>query len=174
MDKIEREIIKKGLTAPRVKSNRVEEQILHSGWTLEPIKEDRSILVCVLTMKNGFVVASSPILIKKGKPIGDMEDNGIIEHITSSGSVLRWAYQVTIDGCYIGLPSASVSPENDNKELSEKIARKNLERSKACGLIYHGSTLNDNDSLETTYQDAFSMAWGFEGYLLATELKKGK
>lgn len=50
----------------------------------------------------------------------------IVKHIAPSGQVLRWAVLTTRNGYAVtGRPSVSVSPENDNAELGEKLARDN-------------------------------------------------
>lgn len=50
----------------------------------------------------------------------------IVKHIAASGQVLRWAVLTTRSGYAVtGRPSVSVSPENDNAELGEQIARDN-------------------------------------------------
>jgi hypothetical protein len=47
----------------------------------------------------------------------------IVKHISQSGQVLRWAVLTTRNGFAVtGRPSASVSPENDNAEIGEKVA----------------------------------------------------
>jgi hypothetical protein len=47
----------------------------------------------------------------------------IVKHVATSGQVLRWAVLTTRSGYAVtGRPSVSVSPENDNAELGEKIA----------------------------------------------------
>ena len=57
----------------------------------------------------------------------DLDDNiadtEIVKHVTKSGKVLRWAVLTTRNGyAVVGKPSASVSPENDNAEIGEKVA----------------------------------------------------
>jgi hypothetical protein len=50
----------------------------------------------------------------------------VVRHITQGGKVLRWAVLTTKNGYAVtGRPSASVSPENDNAEIGEKIAIEN-------------------------------------------------
>ena len=50
----------------------------------------------------------------------------IVKHISHSGQVLRWAVLTTRNGFAVtGKPSASVSPENDNAELGERVALEN-------------------------------------------------
>lgn len=50
----------------------------------------------------------------------------IVKHVAPSGQVLRWAVLTTRSGYAVtGRPSVSVSPENDNAELGEKIAMDN-------------------------------------------------
>ena len=50
-------------------------------------------------------------------------DTEIIKHVTKSGKVLRWAVLTTRNGyAVVGKPSASVSAENDNAEIGEKVA----------------------------------------------------
>lgn len=47
----------------------------------------------------------------------------IVKHISKSGQVLRWAVLTTLNGFAVtGKPSASVSPENDDAEIGEKVA----------------------------------------------------
>lgn len=60
----------------------------------------------------------------------DIEDNikkyEIVKHISSSGQVLRWAVIIANNGfSVVGKPSVSVSPENDNAEIGERIALEN-------------------------------------------------
>lgn len=57
----------------------------------------------------------------------DLDDNitdtEIVKHVTKSGKVLRWAVLTTRNGyAVVGKPSASVSAENDNAEIGEKVA----------------------------------------------------
>lgn len=57
----------------------------------------------------------------------DLDDNitdtGIVKHVTKSGKVLRWAVLTTRNGyAVVGRPSASVSVDNDNTEIGEKVA----------------------------------------------------
>lgn len=57
----------------------------------------------------------------------DLDDNiadtEIVKHVTKSGKVLRWAVLTTRNGyAVVGRPSASVSVENDNAEIGEKVA----------------------------------------------------
>jgi hypothetical protein len=54
------------------------------------------------------------------KKITDVE---IVKHVTKTGQTLRWAVLTMENGfAVVGKPSCSVSPENDNAELGEKIA----------------------------------------------------
>lgn len=47
----------------------------------------------------------------------------IVKHISHSGQVLRWAVLTTRCGFAVtGRPSASISAENDNAEIGEKVA----------------------------------------------------
>lgn len=47
----------------------------------------------------------------------------IVKHISKSGQVLRWAVITTRNGFAVaGKPSCSVSKENDNAEIGEKVA----------------------------------------------------
>ena len=60
----------------------------------------------------------------------DLDDNiadtEIVKHVTKSGKVLRWAVLTTRNGyAVVGKPSASVSAENDNAEIGEKVANDN-------------------------------------------------
>lgn len=50
----------------------------------------------------------------------------IVKHVSFSGQVLRWAVITAKNGFAVtGKPSASVSSENDNEEIGEKIAIEN-------------------------------------------------
>lgn len=50
----------------------------------------------------------------------------IVKHLSYGNQVLRWAVITTKSGFAVtGDPSASVSPENDDKDLGEKIAYEN-------------------------------------------------
>ena len=50
----------------------------------------------------------------------------IVKHVSYSGQVLRWAVLTAKNGHAVhGEPSCSVSPENDNAEIGEKIATEN-------------------------------------------------
>lgn len=62
--------------------------------------------------------------------LADMEANiadvEIVKHVSKSGQVLRWAVLTTRNGFSVtGKPSCSVSPENDNVEIGEKVAVEN-------------------------------------------------
>lgn len=53
----------------------------------------------------------------------------IVKHVSHSGQVLRWAVLTVKNGHAVhGEPSCSVSPENDNAEIGEKIAVENARR----------------------------------------------
>lgn len=55
-----------------------------------------------------------------GANIADVE---YIKHISKGGQVLRWAVITTASGyAVVGNPSCSVSPENDDAEIGEKVA----------------------------------------------------
>lgn len=59
------------------------------------------------------------------KAIKDVE---IVKHVSTSGQTLRWAVLTMQNGFAVtGKPSCSVSPENDNQELGEKIAIQNAQ-----------------------------------------------
>lgn len=50
-------------------------------------------------------------------------DTEIVKHVSKTGQVLRWAVLTTKNGyAVVGKHSASVSPENDDAEIGEKIA----------------------------------------------------
>ena len=53
-------------------------------------------------------------------------DTAIVKYIAPSGQVLRWAVITARNGFAVtGKPSASVSPENDNAEIGERLAVEN-------------------------------------------------
>lgn len=53
-------------------------------------------------------------------------DVEVVKHVSKSGQVLRWAVLTTANGFAVtGRPSCSVSSENDNAELGERIALTN-------------------------------------------------
>lgn len=57
------------------------------------------------------------------KKISDVE---IVKHVSKSGQVLRWAVLTMENGfAVVGKPSCSVSSENDDTGLGEKIAIEN-------------------------------------------------
>lgn len=50
----------------------------------------------------------------------------IVKHVSASGQVLRWAVLTTRNGFAVtGRPSASVSPENDDQDIGERVAIEN-------------------------------------------------
>lgn len=50
----------------------------------------------------------------------------VVKHVTHSGQVLRWAVLTARNGFAVtGRPSASVSAENDNAEVGERVAIQN-------------------------------------------------
>lgn len=56
-------------------------------------------------------------------------DVEIVKHITKSGKVLRWAVLTTRNGYAVtGRPSASVSPQNDDRAIGESIAIDNAKQ----------------------------------------------
>lgn len=78
-----------------------------------------------------------------GRIDAKVKDVEFVRHVTRSGSILRWAVLEMENGFTIaGKPSASVSAENDNAEIGERIATEN----------------------------AMNEVWAFEGYLLKEEL----
>lgn len=53
----------------------------------------------------------------------------IVKHVSHSGQVLRWAVLTTRNGFAVtGRPSASVSSENDNSEIGERVAIENAKQ----------------------------------------------
>lgn len=49
-----------------------------------------------------------------------------VKHISAGGKVLRWAVITTQNGFAVtGSPSASVSPENDDAEIGQRVALAN-------------------------------------------------
>ena len=53
----------------------------------------------------------------------------IVKHVSHSGQVLRWAVLTAKNGHAVHCePSCSVSPENDNAEIGEKIATENARK----------------------------------------------
>ncbi len=56
----------------------------------------------------------------------EIEHVEIVKHVSHSGQVLRWAVLTARNGyAVVGRPSVSVSPENDNAEIGERIALEN-------------------------------------------------
>jgi len=50
-------------------------------------------------------------------------DTEIVQHVSKSGQVLRWAILTTRNGFAVtGRPSVSVSPENDNADIGNSVA----------------------------------------------------
>lgn len=53
----------------------------------------------------------------------------IVKHVSHSGQVLRWAVLTTKNGFAVtGRPSASVSSENDDADIGEKVAIDNAKQ----------------------------------------------
>lgn len=53
-------------------------------------------------------------------------DTEIVKHVSKSGQVLRWAVLTTRNGfAVVGQPSCSVSTQNDDAEIGEKVAINN-------------------------------------------------
>ena len=60
---------------------------------------------------------------------GNIIHTEIVKHVSHSGQVLRWAVLTAKNGHAVhGEPSCSVSPENDNAEIGEKIATENARK----------------------------------------------
>lgn len=56
----------------------------------------------------------------------NIQDIEIVKHVSKSGQVLRWAVLTTRSGFAVtGRPSASVSAENDDWEIGERVATEN-------------------------------------------------
>lgn len=56
----------------------------------------------------------------------NIADTEIVKHVAPSGQILRWAVLTTRCGFAVtGRPSASVSAENDNAEIGERVAIEN-------------------------------------------------
>lgn len=55
--------------------------------------------------------------------VANIDNIEIVKYISKSGQVLRWAVITMKNGFSVtGKPSASVSPENDDEEIGERIA----------------------------------------------------
>lgn len=77
-------------------------------------------------------------------------DTEIVKHVSKSGQILRWAVLTARNGFAVtGRPSASVSPENDDPVIGEKVAIDNATselwplmgyelRSQLTGETHHG------------------------------------
>ena len=56
----------------------------------------------------------------------NIADIAYVKHVSKSGQVLRWAVITARNGFAItGKPSASVSPENDDADVGERVALAN-------------------------------------------------
>lgn len=56
----------------------------------------------------------------------NMADVEIVKHVSKSGQVLRWAVITAANGyAVVGKPSCSVSSQNDDQEIGEKVAIEN-------------------------------------------------
>ena len=56
----------------------------------------------------------------------NMEHVEYVTHVSHGGQVLRWAVITTKSGyAVVGRPSVSVSPENDNEKIGQKVALEN-------------------------------------------------
>jgi len=65
---------------------------------------------------------------------GDLIENIVhveyVRHVSHGGQVMRWAVLTTKSGyAVVGNPSVSVSPENDDEEIGEKVAFENSKNS---------------------------------------------
>jgi hypothetical protein len=59
----------------------------------------------------------------------NIENVEFVKFISLRGQVLRWAVITTKNGfAVVGQPSCSVSPQNDDQEIGEKVARENSVR----------------------------------------------
>ncbi|QOR55203.1 MAG: hypothetical protein SHS37scaffold296_20 [Burkholderiales phage 68_11] len=53
----------------------------------------------------------------------NIADTEIVKHVSKAGQVLRWGVLTTQNGfAVVGRPSVSVSPENDDEEIGNRIA----------------------------------------------------
>lgn len=81
----------------------------------------------------------------------------IVKHLAAGRQVLRWAVLTTRSGYAVtGRPSVSVSPENDNAELGEQIARDNA-RNELWALM--GYALKDRLAGPTDDQVGRFLSW---------------
>ena len=61
--------------------------------------------------------------------IANIQHVEYVKHVSHSGQVLRWAVITTRNGfAVVGRPSASVSPENDDRQIGEHVAFENAKQ----------------------------------------------
>lgn len=94
-------------------------------------------------------------LIAPRVTLNDLEANiadvEIVKHVSKSGQVLRWAIITARNGfAVVGKPSCSISPENDNAAIGERLALDNA-RSELWPLM--GYQLRTRLSGDTPGQD---------------------
>ena len=169
-------IEEKGLTAPRVTKALINSKIERQIMVSESTRGGKKIFLGMYIMKSGFTVIGTPVVANT--QIGEEIDENLAPTIVTvkirEGKTLRFAYKEYKDGSIvIGRPSASVSPENDDREIGEKIAIENCLKNKENGhVIIPVSTkiLYPRQIAEAAAKRAFDEIWAFEGYLLAHEL----
>jgi len=162
-------------TAPRITLEHVKGRIKDVAYFTNRTRNNHIIFIAILTLANGFTATSTPLFLldenQESLTIGrDYLTDETIEFETQSGSVLRWGFKDIDGGVFIvGKPSASVSAENDNREIGLKIAIENMYESGRMGARYLLQPLVKGIE-KTAYNDAFNKIWELEGYQLATIL----
>jgi len=170
-DSTEELIKEKGLTGPRLTKDDLDAKIASSSVIYRMTEGGKQMVLGVYIMKNDFVVIGDPIVFDgpfASPVVAGM--NLITERVGKK--TLRFAYREISDSqIYIGRPSASVSPENDDQEVGEKIAMDNLSEEEQHGCIHVVQTGYDKDKANRMALDnAYHKIWEIEGYLLQESL----
>ena len=178
-DKTTEEMIQeKGLTAPRVTKDLIDSKIVEKEVIEATTPSGAKIFIGLYAMKNGFTVSGQPIVVES--ETGELGPNdmetAIIAHKTLSGSILRFGYaELPLGLVIIGRPSASVSAENDNKEIGEKIAIENCNADRLAGYAINPmDNTTESEAKVLALKNAYNEIWALEGYLLATQLTQDK
>ena len=175
-EELEQKIKDKGLIAPRVTLDDVNKAINQKVLFHQTV-ENHDIVIGIVEMNNGFCVVGNPIITKRTKSIAiTLRGDAILEYKAQSGSILRFGVILRDNGrCVVGSPSASISAENDNRVIGERLARENcIDNDVMKNYIY---PLKDNEVepdviASKAIESAVSKVWSYMGFALADKLSK--
>jgi len=148
-DPTEELIKEKGLTGPRLTKDDLDAKIASSSVIYRMTEGGKQMVIGVYIMKNGFVVTGSPIVFDGPFAPSVIAGMNIVTERVGE-KTLRFAYrEISNSQIYIGRPSVSVSPENDDQEVGERIAMDNLSEEEQHGLIHVVQVGYDEDRANT-------------------------